>query len=377
MKKYSLYSIILIIAVYVVWANTDLASGAAGFNYEISFFSYGSDSKKGNLIGVEPFMTPEDYSSPKKFLDKTESYFLKAKEQGWTGEKTIFVFPEYYATWLVVSEEKSSLYSSPDLGSGMLYFILRNPFKFLFYFLSSKEKDPVQAAIFKTKSERMKEIYEQTFAELSKKYGVTVLAGSIVLPSPSVQSGKIKLDIDRGLYNTSFVFGKEGAVLGESIRKKFLTEDEKPFLDISSEPGAVVDTPAGKLGVLVCADSWYPESYQNLRIKRADLIAVPSYINRGEETVWDKPWAGYNGEKNPSDVDFRDIGKITEGEAWKKYALESRALKSGFKNGINVFLQGKLWNLGSDGNAFILRNGKAETVPASDHNKNRIYNVWL
>ncbi|TGK09547.1 hydrolase [Leptospira selangorensis] len=376
MRKYSFYGILSLVCAYFIWTYSFLGNSPEEKAFEISFYSYGKDSGKGNLIGVEPFMTPGDYSSHNRFLDKTESYFINAKQSGWISDKTIFVFPEYYGTWLVVSGEKSSLYTSPDLKSGMIYFILRNPFSFLYYLLISKENDKVQAAIFKIKAHEMKKIYESIFSALAQKYQVTILAGSIVLPSPSVQNGKIVLG-PSSLFNTSFVFGKDGSVLGEPIRKKFLTEEEKPFLDSNLKPGTVIDTPAGKMGVLVCADSWYPESYSNLKESGADFIAVPSYINRGEVSVWDQAWAGYNGEKNPSDVDPKDIGKITEGQAWKKYALETRAARSGFKNGINVFLQGKLWDLESDGQAFILRNGKPENVSVPEHNKNRIYNLWF
>lgn len=376
MKRYSFYGILSVICIYLIWAHSFLGISPEERAFEIASYSYGKDSGKGNLIGVEPFMVPGDYSNYKRFLDKTESYFIYSKQSGWITDKTIFVFPEYYGTWLVVSGEKASLYTSSDLATGMIYFIVRNPFSFLYYFLTSKENDKIQAAIFKIKAEEMKEIYESSFSSLAQKYQVTILAGSIVLPSSSLRNGKIVLGTS-SLFNTSFVFGKDGSVLGEPIRKKFLTEEEKPFLDSNLKPGTVIDTPVGRMGVLVCADSWYPESYSYLNGSGADFIAVPSYINRGETSVWDQSWAGYNGEKNPSDVDPKDIGKITEGQAWKKYALETRAARSGFKNGINVFLQGKLWDLESDGQASILRQGKPETISVSEHNKNRIYNLWL
>ncbi|EIE03163.1 nitrilase-related carbon-nitrogen hydrolase [Leptospira licerasiae] len=376
MRKYIFGSILSIVCMYSIWAYSFLGNSSDKIVLGISSYSYGKDFGKGNLIGVEPFMTPGDYSNRKRFLEKTESYLINAKQSGWINDKTIFVFPEYYGTWLVVSGEKSSLYTSPDLQSGMIYFILRNPFSFLFHLFTSKENDKIQASIFKIKADDMKKIYESSFSFLAQKYGVTILAGSIVLPSPSVENGKIVLDAS-SLFNTSFVFGKDGSVLGEPVRKKFLTEEEKPFLDSNIKPGTVINTPAGKMGILVCADSWYPESYSNLKELGADFIAVPSYVNRGELSVWDQAWAGYNGEKNPSDVDPGDIGKITEGQAWKKYALETRAVRSGFKNGINVFLQGKLWDLESDGKASILRNGKPEIVSIPEYNKNRIYNLWL
>ncbi|PJZ67202.1 hydrolase [Leptospira wolffii] len=376
MRKSVLLLSLLAAGFYGFWCNCDLGNAEEARVLSVDSISYGNSRGKGNLIGVEPYMIPANYSNQEKFLQKTESYFIKAKEEGWLNEKTVMIFPEYYGTWLVVADEKSGVYSASDIQSGLFLLILRHPFRFLADYILSSEKEALQAALFRTKSGSMREIYENTFSYLSRKYGVTILAGSIVLESPVLESGRIASN-SKDLYNASFVFGKEGRVLDPPVRKRFLTEEEKPFLNASSSPGVVVPTPAGRMGVLVCADSWYPESYENLRKNGADFIAVPSYINRGESSVWDKPWGGYNGEKNPSDVDLKDIGKISEAQAWKKYALLGRASRLGFQNGINIFLQGKLWDLESDGETFLLQGGRQTVASRPQAVKNAIYNVWL
>lgn len=361
---------------YALWRNLGIGEARDTRPLSIATYSFGQDRGKGNLIGIEPNMIPGDYSNKKRFLEKTESFLLLAQERNWLGEKTVLIFPEYYGTWLAVAEEKNAVYESESIQEGMLYLVLRHPFSFLRNFLFSKEKEPLQASIFRTKSESMREIYEDTFSYLAKKYGVTILAGSIVLPASVSDSGKIRFESET-LFNTSFVFGKSGGLIGEPVRKRFLTEEEKPFLEASSSPGSVIETPAGRMGVLVCADSWYQTSYRNLREKRADFVAVPSYINRGEVPVWDQPWMGYNGEKTPEDVEPEDIGKISEGEAWRRYALLGRAKKEGFQNGINVFLQGKLWELESDGETFILEAGKESRLPTGSKAPQSVYNLWL
>ncbi|HEY63838.1 MAG TPA: hypothetical protein G4O02_04650 [Caldilineae bacterium] len=35
------------------------------------------------------------------------------------------------------------------------------------------------------------------------------------------------------------------------------------------------DTPAGRLGVLICADSWYPQACEAMRDHSVEMIAVP------------------------------------------------------------------------------------------------------
>ncbi|EMJ99788.1 hypothetical protein LEP1GSC192_0983 [Leptospira sp. B5-022] len=41
--------------------------------------------------------------------------------------------------------------------------------------------------------------------------------------------------------------------------------------------------------------------------------------------------------------------------------METGAVGSGFKNGINVFLRGRLWDPESSGRVYIFRTGKPES----------------
>jgi hypothetical protein len=104
--------------------------------------------------------------------------------------------------------------------------------------------------------------------------------------------------------------------------------------------------PAGRTSVLVCADSWFPAAYENLKSNNALIVAVPSYTQADD--AMKQPWSGYSGHPAPADVDTTDIGKITLREAWLKYTLPGR-LKGQSRYGMNVSLRGKLWDMGSDG----------------------------
>jgi hypothetical protein len=76
-------------------------------------------------------------------------------------------------------------------------------------------------------------------------------------------------------------------------------------------------------------------------------VAVPSFISA--QGHWERPWGGYDSNPTPEDVDRGDIGKLTEGEAWRKYALAGRMELSGARAGMNVFLRGRFWDLVADG----------------------------
>jgi hypothetical protein len=175
------------------------------------------------------------------------------------------------------------------------------------------------------------------------------------LPGPEVKNGILEVDLEAPIYNTSFIFDPKGNLFPQSIRKAFPIESEHPFVTASPTSDIpTFDLPFGKIGVLVCADSWYPESYHT--IQGVEVVLVNSYC--AIDGAMDVSWAGYNGAPAPIDVDLADIGVLNERQAWEKYALPGRIGISGAKIGANVFLRGELWDLGTDGQPFFIKDGK-------------------
>ena len=86
----------------------------------------------------------------------------------------------------------------------------------------------------------------------------------------------------RGLYhNTAVVLEKDGSIAGK-YRKMHIPDDpgyyEKYYFtpgDLGFEP---IDTSAGRLGVLVCWDQWYPEAARLMALNGADLLLYPTAI---------------------------------------------------------------------------------------------------
>jgi hypothetical protein len=176
------------------------------------------------------------------------------------------------------------------------------------------------------------------------------------------------------LFNVSAVFDTAGHVIPPLVVKVFPILDEQVFISsgrVDSLP--VFDTAAGKLGVLICADAWYPPNYAALHRAGAALLAVPSFSSG--DGMWATRWGGYNGGPQPADVDLHDIGKITEGDAWMKYAMPGRAHAAGIEAGLNVFLRGALWDLGSDG--ATIRVSGAESGHGEMNKGAVLTNLWL
>ena len=334
---------------------------------------YGADTQCGNLLGIQPFMVAEDYISGEACYAKLSGYLDVASQRGWLNEKTIVVLPEYIGTWLVVVGENRRVHRAASITRGMQALLLGNLFSFIKTLPSAEADDVVKYALFRMKAAQMAEVYHDTFSRLAQKYVVTVVAGSILLPSPGVSDGRLTIG-DGPLYNVSVVYQPGGSAHESVVRKVFPIEAEQPFTARASVAELpVFDTPAGRLGVLICADSWYPSSYEVLKAKRADFVAVPSYLS--PSTIWGEHWRGYNGALAPSDVDARDVNRLTEGEAWLKYALAGRLADAGIKHGINVFLRGDLWDLGSDGHTVAVKGGAV--IEASHVTGAALINLWL
>lgn len=106
--------------------------------------------------------------------------------------------------------------------------------------------------------------------KLAKEYNVIIVAGSI-----TEKNGK------KGPYNTCVVVHSDGT-LGKKYRKIHLFDTDLPGhtkeSDFTSAGSEVVmeDFGWGRLGLTICYDVRFPELYQQLSDKGADLIAVPS-----------------------------------------------------------------------------------------------------
>lgn len=352
---------------YMLWSSTGRVTNNTHFapdnEKSISIEIFGDKGYQGNLVGIQPFMNATDYATPERFYSKLNTYLAKAKEQGLLNTKSVVVFPEHIGTWLVATGEKKSVFSIGKADKAMHIVVASNIFSFLQSYLWAEAKDKARAALFLMKANQMAGIYSQVFKRLAKEYRVTIVAGSIFLPTPKVLDNQIKVEGNK-LFNASFVFLPDGSISPSVVLKEFPISEELKFCQPGNNNIPAFDTPMGKLAVVICADSWYPEIYNQLAKDKVEVMVIPSYSS--PTGLWHTPWLGYNGAEAPPDIDKDDIGKITEEDAWLKYSLGSRALHSPIKLGINVFLRGNIWDLGDDGHTIAIKNDTLYTSPFYD-----------
>ncbi|AEG17798.1 carbon-nitrogen hydrolase family protein [Methanobacterium paludis] len=114
----------------------------------------------------------------------------------------------------------------------------------------------------------------KSISSAAERAGIYVIAGSI----PELENGK--------LYNSSFIFGRMGKIIG--VHRKMhlfdidvsgeITFKESETLTAGNEI-TVVDTELCKIGVAICYDIRFPELLRLMADKGAELIAVPGAFN--------------------------------------------------------------------------------------------------
>lgn len=113
---------------------------------------------------------------------------------------------------------------------------------------------------------------QDKISQLAKRLGLWVVAGTIPLKG---QGSRVRA--------SSLVYDEKGVQVARYDKIHLfdvrISEKEAHEESATIEPGAevvVVDTPVGRLGLSVCYDLRFPELYQKLVSKGAQLFTVPS-----------------------------------------------------------------------------------------------------
>jgi hypothetical protein len=227
MKKILLWSAIILgsaLVIYNIWAYAYRArekkSGWVNFprSGKMRFREYtlGKNNGNGNLIAIQPYVTPQNYSTGFNFLVTLRLYMEQIKKDSLIKKNTVVVFPEHIGTPLFACNEKENIYTRSTIKSAMNTMVLSNFFTWAPLYLSTDSvNDKKIHSILSMKSVRMADLYNQCFSSLAKEFNVTIIAGSIVLPQPYINdSGQLKSG-KGSLYNTFVTYGPDGKALPE------------------------------------------------------------------------------------------------------------------------------------------------------------------
>ncbi|WMN15784.1 carbon-nitrogen hydrolase family protein [Pseudomonas piscis] len=329
---------------------------------------HGVPADHGNLLAIQPELFPTDYQSSARLHRKLAAYLQQARERGLVNAKTIVVLPEHIGTWLMVSGEKNELYQATTLKEAMNWLAVSNPLLFVKGLAAAKGTSRLDDAHLRMKAQQMARDYQELFGGLAREFQVTLVAGSIVLPDPSVNQGSLQVGTG-ALYNSALVFGSDGQPIGQPQRQIYPSLSESGYIQGDAEAAPqVFETPAGRLGVLIGSDSWYPQNYRKLDAQQAQLVAVPAFImGKGH---WEQPWRG-----DHSAALEALAPNTSEGTAWQHLTLTSRTSRSLASGGASVFLRGQFWDLGTSGQSFLSSAG--QTFADDGSRGARLLNLWL
>jgi N-carbamoylputrescine amidase len=78
------------------------------------------------------------------------------------------------------------------------------------------------------------------------------------------------------LYNTAVLIDTDGSLLAKHRKMNILSElMDPPYQPGESAQGSVVDTRYGRIGMLICADTFQDETVAQLAAQQPDLVIVP------------------------------------------------------------------------------------------------------
>lgn len=86
------------------------------------------------------------------------------------------------------------------------------------------------------------------------------------------------LEIDGKVFATNMIISENGKIMGIGKKNHIVQTEhfyEQDYFTAGNEGFQVVETNIGKIGIIVCFDRHYPESYRTCVLKGADFIVVP------------------------------------------------------------------------------------------------------
>jgi N-carbamoylputrescine amidase len=97
--------------------------------------------------------------------------------------------------------------------------------------------------------------------EAARRLGITLVAGI------AERDGEV-------LYNAAVVIGPAGYI--GTFRKVHLWNKENLFFEPGNLGFPVFKTPQGRIGVAICYDIWFPETFRLQALQGADIVCVPT-----------------------------------------------------------------------------------------------------
>lgn len=190
------------------------------------------------------------------FYKYIESYVKESKEKG----AEIVVFPEdigFCIAWVKEAKRIENIRKNVEVEELSIKSAFENFIDWLILKLNLRAMGEWLA------QKIISRIVHRVFAILADKYEVVIVSGSIYVR---------KID---GIYAVSYVFEKDGRLLGEFEKHK-LVSIEKAWGVMEGRTNKPINTSAGNIGVCICYDLDDSEFIKSIVDNGADFIVAPS-----------------------------------------------------------------------------------------------------
>lgn len=328
--------------------------------------------REGVLVSADVWVEQGDYAHPPALTSKLEAYMdrlrdvVAVEEDGEESCPPLVVFPELIGAWYSLALVPGGRWAGPL--HLMLCLTLRHPWAVAHAVMQQIRKGAwrrgltglLQRALFQVTASHTLEHYYSLFSHLARRSHCYIVAGSAFLPPLAWQENPEEcpvIESDSGLlHNTALCFDPSGRVIAV-ITKRHPVLDEVTFLDKGpvDEERIVACGPWGRVGVLICADSWYADCVEGVcrPSPPPHVLAVPSF---SEAEAWNREWTGYD-QDAPADS-VKDVGTLTLRQAWRQYAVPGRCARACSSHrtalyAVNTFFHGRVLGLQLGGQSII------------------------
>ncbi len=293
-----------------------------------------------NLVAVQARAALEDYASNEAFRKRMTGLMEQAATKVDFDQPTIVSFPETIGLWLsFVPEVYHQIKDCKTIVEALVRGIPQNLRRFLG--ACWRYKTVGVPTIFLETALEAEETYRETFSGLAKRFGCFLQAGTLYGPHLEDEPVKGRHQLDRKVYNIAHLYGPNGLCLQRIPKLNLAPPLEHKF---SFTPGKKtdlqpIDTPLGRLGILICYDGFHESLVEHYDSLGVEIVLTPSHNDR----AWLKP-AGFNHE-------------ITVGEAWARHGIAAMIQgRMNIRYAVVAMMAGRVLDLEGQGSSHIACN---------------------
>ncbi len=302
---------------------------------------------RANLVAVQVRASLDDYASGETFRRRMAGLMEEVARTVDFSLPTIVCFPETVGLWLsFVPEVYDQIRDCTSIQQALRRGIPRNLRRYLR--ACWRFRTVGVPTIFLETALDAEAIYHETFSGLARQYGCYLQAGTIYIPPVEDEPVKGRHLLSRKVYNTAYLFGPNGLCLQRVPKQNLSPPLEYRFGFASGGKAELhpIDTPLGRLGILICYDGFHQSLVEHYDSLGVQIILNPSHSDRN----WERP-AGFN-------------SALTIGEAWERHGVAPMIQgRLNIRYAVVAMMAGRVLDLEGQGCSHIARNSGEVGAP--------------